>query len=224
MHAYNLQYEEKENKYIFEINALLTDNKIIVPKNSTFTIDIIEINNNKNELAYCYQKDEVNSNQIKLLCKTMNYFDKYSLISLSNTKSVYSSITWNENINDLDIYMKFELDVKAVKSLTFNSQTNKWNFEMIIDNYFTGIPLNSKIKIDINYQNEDSTASCSYDDTNGNKKYLCSPDYLEQSINDIFEISYIKKYGTVTYKNDNKNLLFKKFAKLTFEKSYDLKY
>ena len=224
LHAYNLQYEEKENKYIFEINALLTDNKIIVPKNSTFTIDIIEINNNKNELAYCYQKDEVNSNQIKLLCKTMNYFDKYSLISLSNTKSIYSSITWNENINDLDIYMKFELDVKAVKSLTFNSQTNKWNFEMIIDNYFTGIPLNSKIKIDINYQNEDSTASCIYDDTNGNKKYLCSPDYLEQSINDIFEISYIKKYGTVTYKNDNKNLLFKKFAKLTFEKSYDLKY
>ena len=220
--SFNLYFDRDIKKWSFEIEAQLTDSNIIIPKNSTFTVDIIRLDNNKNELAFCSQKNELNSNIINLFCYTMDEMENNVLISLNNIKSDYSSITWTETIDKLDIYMKLNLNVGEVKFLTFDSLEKKWSFQMIIL-YTQEIPKNAKTKIDLIYNNEESTATCTYENIYP-YKFLCTPDNLIQKEEDVFSISTIQKKGTVKYLNDENILIFKKFGKLTFEKAYDLKF
>ena len=118
--------------------------------------------------------------------------------------------------------MKLELNVEEVKELSFNSINNKWSFKMIIF-YMYNIPKNAKIKIDLIYNQEESTATCIYNNSYP-YNFLCTPDKAVQTEEDNFSISNNTKKGTVSYINDYNRLLFKKFAKLTFEKAYDLKF
>ncbi|MBQ3854920.1 MAG: hypothetical protein II778_09465, partial [Anaerovibrio sp.] len=59
-------------------------------------------------------------------------------------------------------------------------------------------PLNSKVKIDIKYNDVDSTATCIYT-SSIQYKFLCTPDIETQEEDDYFEISKTKKEGTVTF-------------------------
>ena len=220
--SYNLFFDNDKRKWSFEIEASLIDINAVIPKNSTFTLDILRLDNNKNELAFCSRINETELNIINLLCYTMEEMDNENLISLNNIKSDYSSIIWSESIELLDIYMKLELNVEEVKELSFNSINNKWSFKMIIF-YMYNIPKNAKIKIDLIYNQEESTATCIYNNSYP-YNFLCTPDKAVQTEEDNFSISNNTKKGTVSYINDYNRLLFKKFAKLTFEKAYDLKF
>jgi len=144
---YDKKYFDNEiKKWSFKIEASLAGTNIIIPKNSTFTVDILRLDNNQNELAFCSKNNELELglNTIELLCYTMEEIENDILISLNNIKSDYSSITWTETPNLLDIYMKLELNVELVNKLSFDSKNNKWSFQMIIS-YIFNVPNNAKI-------------------------------------------------------------------------------
>jgi hypothetical protein len=110
-----------------------------------------------------------------------------------------------------------ELDVIKVDNLNYDTTQNKWNFNMIVSSI--DLPINSKIKIDLIYNNEEATGTCILKESN---KFLCSPDNENQNSGDKFTISPTKKNGSVTYLNKNIKLKFE--IELTYEKYYDLKY
>ena len=220
----DLFFDNEIKKWSFKIGTSLVGTNIVIPKNSTFTVDILRLDNNQNELAFCSKNNELELglNTIELLCYTMEEIENDILISLNNIKSDYSSITWTETPNLLDIYMKLELNVELVNKLSFDSKNNKWSFQMIIS-YIFNVPNNAKIKIDLIYNNEESTATCIFKKEYP-YKFICTPDNSLQNENDVFSISLNKKIGTISYTNDAKILIFKKFGKLTFDKAYDLKF
>ena len=87
--SYNLFFDNDKRKWSFEIEASLIDINAVIPKNSTFTLDILRLDNNKNELAFCSRINETELNIINLLCYTMEEMDNENLISLNNIKSDY---------------------------------------------------------------------------------------------------------------------------------------
>ena len=82
----------------------------------------------------------------------------------------------------------------------------------------SSFPLNSKILIDLLYNNAETTATCTLTVRN---KYVCYPDKETQQVSDSLSISTTKKLGTVTYTNTD-NLMFP--INVQFIKAYDLKF
>jgi hypothetical protein len=189
-------YEEynSDQRFYFEVNAI---NSSTIPLYSKFYLDII--NNNQNEIAVCDYNEKTNKN-IKLSCYTQNSISQNSTILLNNNKSNYSSITWIKAIpdNKLEIYIKGTLNVVSVDNLYFNTTIKKWSFIMNLSPNNKNYLENSKIIIDLIYENiTDSTATgtCIYK----SKKFLCFPDKEKQSFLDSFEISPENKNGTVEF-------------------------
>jgi hypothetical protein len=213
--AYDLEYDNQEKKWTFFINAKVNSGTTI-PNGSTFSTDIkiITSGSSNNDLAFCTQSGEIKSNIITLLCKPQNTVQQNQLISLNKDKSDYSSITWTNTINEENIFISAELNVKKVDQLNYNS--GKWSFEMTLYSA-SSFPLNSKILIDLLYNNEETTATCTLTRSN---RYLCSPNKETQQVSDSLSISTTKKLGTVTYTNTD-NLMFPINAQ--FIKAYDLK-
>jgi hypothetical protein len=119
----------------------------------------------------------------------------------------------------LEIILSAELNVLKAYNLKFESDNNKWSFQLDLGN--DEFPLNSNFIIDIIYEQKDATALCTFKKGN---YLLCYPEIDKQNENDFFDISYKKKSGTVTYINSPDMLEFLIYAKMKFEKSYDLLY
>ena len=152
---YDLSYSSFNGKWSFEIQAELNEEKII-PDNSKFTIDIKC--DDVDDIAICSKKS-LQDNIITLICQTKNQASQNSLISLKNEKSTYSSITWAENIpENLEIFIDAEINVKTVENLVFNISEEKWSFEMNLNSNYN-YPSNSKFKIDLIYNNQETTAT-----------------------------------------------------------------
>ena len=199
--ASNLKYD---NGWSFLMKANIQEGASIL-EGSTFSIDI-KYDNDNDELAFCTEKGREN-NELTLLCVPQHELSRGSLITLSNgAKSEYSSITWNSPISDEDtiILMDLELDVEYVTIPEYDTNTNKWKFQMI---FFDDdiLPLNSKIKIDIKYNDEEALATCNLIEQN---KFECSPDVSPQNKNDKFIILSTKNKGTVTFMNSPELLQF----------------
>ena len=219
--ANNLKYNNENRSWSFNIEAKINKN---IPTNSIFTVDIKyqkELNI-ENDIAYCsYNANDNDNNIIKLLCKPEKEIDKDKLITINKNKSEYSSITWSNEISEkkLEIILSAELNVLKAYNLKFESDNNKWSFQLDLGN--DEFPLNSNFIIDIIYEQKDATALCTF--KNGNY-LLCYPEIDKQNENDFFDVSYTKKSGTVTYINSPDTLEFLIYAKMKFEKSYDLLY
>ena len=212
--AYDLIYSNQKEEWSFIINAEINSGYTI-PSGSTFSTDIKIWNNNRydEDLAYCTQSGDINTNKITLLCKPQSKVQQNYLISLNSVKSDYSSITWSNSIDE-NIIVSAELNVNKVDNLEYN--TNKWSFEILLNE--SSLPINSKIIIDISYNGQDKTATCTL---NSNKKFLCFPDVDSQQENDIISILPTKNLGSVTYTNTEK-IIFP--INIQFIKAYDLRY
>ena len=224
--AYNLEYFYDQREWSFDVECILDENQNIIPKNSIFTVDI-KYDNITNEMAYCSLKEELVNNKVILLCIPQNKISEDSLIYLNNIKSEYSSIIWKQAISEekMYIYLRLSLDVKEANELIFNTNDNKWSFKLFFYYYSSiYIPTNSKILIDLIYNDQDSIGTCLFENKNYNYNYFftCYPNIETQNKNDFVEISPIKKYGTVIFINSEKKLSFIYHAKLKFEKAYDL--
>ena len=91
---------------------------------------------------------------------------------------------------------------------------------MYLNSYYSSnIPLNSKTKIDIKYNEQKTTATCTY---NNDYKLICIPDVEWQSNGDHFEIISDHEKGTLTFLNPDDNLIILVKTNLKFEMAYDL--
>lgn len=222
--TYTLIYDfsYSNNQWNFEIKAINEEEGKEIPSNSIFTVDINS--NNKTDLAICTVKERT-GNEIILSCHTQNIVSENSIITLSNKKSEYSSITWKENSLPDDIeemLITGNLHVDSVDNLKYDTNSHQWSFEMNLNSYYNwDYPVDSKIKIDIKYKYDDTTATCTL---KSSKKYLCIPNAESQSQDDIFEISTTKKYGTITFLNSNDKLIILTYANLTLKMAYGLNF
>ena len=214
---YDLKFDYEKQNWFFKIKAKVDDNKAI-PEGSTFSTGIIYTGYN-DRVAFCTQDGSIESNIIILLCRPEYKVEEDFVISLNSENTEYSSIQWTKplSLDDISMIYSTELDVIKVDNLKYDTTQNKWNFNMIVS--LTYLPINSKIKIDLIYNNEEATGTCILKENN---KFLCSPDSENQNSGDKFTISPTKKNGSVTYLNRNIKLKFE--IELTYEKYYDLKY
>ena len=223
----NLQFlsanytQYRDNILYFTIYANnINDSQI--PINSFFSIDITR--NNKNEIAFCdYYNYVIYNKNLTLKCFTQNNVADNSVIKLSNVKSNYSSITWVKKIPDdkLEMPLSTYIYVKNCSFLYFNEVKKKWSFEISLSSY--GDYLNqSRIIIDLIYNNINSSATCRYLNSYYEHKFLCIPDYSNQNINDSFNISKLKNVSTVTFSNYNLRIINLIFINAT--QIYDLHY
>ena len=218
--AYDLIFDNEKQNWFFKIKAKV-DNDDIIPDGSTFSTNIL-YENDKETVAFCSQQGNIENNIIILLCRPEYKINETVSISLSIVDNIYSSIIWTNplTIDDINIVNIAELDVLKVDNLEFDISENKWNFNMYVSDLSdTGLFLNSKIKIDLIYNNEEILGTCILKELD---KFSCSPDCQNQKDDDIVVISPTKKNGSVTFKNRKIKLKFG--VKLTYEKYYDLKF
>ena len=213
--AYDLKFDNQNEELSFIIQAKFTGSKTI-PAGSVFSTMVTD-GNLLREIVFCSQNGNIENNIIILSCKPNNKISKNVLISLYTTKYDYTSITWKTS-KIYNILYATELDVYKVDDLEYESDKTIWNFNMLLSD--TDLPINSKVEIDLVYNNQDVTGTCQLKEKN---KLSCTPNVETQNNNDIFSISPTKKNGSVTYKNDLSKL---KFYILTLEyaRYSDLKY
>ena len=219
---YDLSYNNYYSTWNFGIEARIDDGKEI-PNDSYITVDIKY--DNTNDIAICTKTSIVN-NILTLSCRGKNEIPQSSMISLSQEKTPYSSITWREAISEnLDIFISANLYVETMDNIIFDTNSQKWSFDMNTDGYNYNYPLNSKVKIDILYNGVETTATCTYVSIS-EYKFSCAPDVESQNQVDTFEIinKGVNKQGTVTYSNPNQKLTLLYSAQLKFEFAYDLLY
>ena len=209
--AYDLEFDNLNEELSFKIQAKVVGD-IPIPTGSTFSTMVTG-----NELVFCSQNGNIENNLIIMICKPKNKISKNTLISLITSKAYYTSITWKKS-GRYDILYATELDVYKVDDLQYDSLDNIWSFNMYLSD--TDLPINSKVEIDLVYNNKDVTGTCELIEKN---KLSCSPNVETQSNNDIFTISPTKKNGGVTYKNDLSKLKFTVLT-LEYERYSDLKY
>ena len=127
------------------------------------------------------------------------------LISLNGINDDYSSIKWTNQIpeDNLDIISNADLNVTKVDNLIFDELRNKWIFDMYVSDLTdTDLFVNSKIKIDLKYNNEEILGTCI---PITNNKISCSTDYENQKNDDKMVISTQKKrWKCEFHKSENK--------------------
>ena len=217
--AYDLIFDNEKDNWFFKIKAII-ENDISIPDGSTFSTGILY--SGKEDVAFCSQEGNIENKIIILLCRPEYKVKKTVSISFSGANKPYSSIIWTNQIpeDDLGFINIAELDVIKVDNLKFDLSNNKWYFKMYVSDLSdTDLFLNSKVKIDLKYNNEDILGTCILKES---EIFLCSPDYENQKDDDTIIISPTKKNGSVTFKNRKLKLKFA--VKLTYEKYYDLKF
>ena len=221
---YDLSYNPYYQYWTFYLDTKKVEQNKIIPTYSIFTLDLKY--DNYNCMAVCSNDSAYSNYTITVLsCQSENSLAQNYLISLNNNKSEYSSIIWYREIPDnLEYFITTELHVNTVNNLKYDRTNKKWSFEMNLNSksyYYYNYPLNSKVKIDLIYEKNRTTATCTFKD-NFNYKFICIPNVENQLETDYFEINKGKKEGTVTFSNNEDNLIILFSSKFTFIKAYDL--
>ena len=152
----------------------------------------------ENSTATCTK----NSDNQKILCVVdKESQSKSTLVKIKNNKTSKSTITWNNLHEDKDIIMITQLNVTNVTEKDYSG--GKWSFKMYLES--SDLPLNAKVKIDLFYEDRESTGTCILNDEDF---FLCMPDEGNQSSEDKIRINPTKKFGSVTFINPYENLLF----------------
>ena len=158
----------------------------ILPPDSKVIIDIYKS-------SYAQTVNCTSKNKKNIFCQTT--IKSADLISLSKYKSLASSITWKENLqDDYRIFLVKEMRYVNATNLTFDETDNKWHFDVFTRDSRT----DSKIIIDILYGNKPSTATCISYKTN---IYSCIVDENNQNKLTLIKISNEKSVlSTIKWK------------------------
>ena len=201
----------------FKLKLKNYNSNINIPTGSIFTIDI-NYDLNKEDLALCSEYKRENDEFI-LLCIPQFDIPKKDLITLSTKeKSRYASIIFVPAITEENSYLFFYLDliVDYVSMIEFDTSEQKWKFDMIVTE--ADIPINARIRLDLQFNEKNSTATCILKEMN---KFECIVNELSQKNNDIISIWPIKIKGTVTLTPPEK---LKFVYEFDLVKAYNLKF
>ena len=187
--AYDLKFNS-DNKWEFKLETSS------FPEKTKIIIDILY--GNDASTATCIKE----SNQKTLCIVDEETQSKDTLIKIYHVKSTKSTIYWGSIDGIQDIIMTTSLNVNSITNVNYDG--NKWSFKMNVES--CDLPVNSKVKIDILYQQRANTATCTLN--NDKTLFICNPDIATQTKDDTFKIIYTQRSGSVTYTNSESNLSF----------------
>lgn len=173
--------------------------------------------NNSNGILECRVRSFPPSH---LDCFSDKPCDNKELIKLTNNNTKNSNVIWKNPIpENLTFYLSKHYYFARFDNPSFDPINKKWSFDMDIGEKSSKCNP-SKIRIDLIYNGENSTATCLY---NCDTKFICVPDEENQRETDIFDISPKKDKGTIDFYNIDKiELVILVQAKLKYEIAYDL--
>ena len=187
--AYDLKFNS-DNKWEFKLETSS------FPEKTKIIIDILY--GNDASTATCIKE----SNQKTLCIVDEETQSKDTLIKIYHVKSTISTIYWGSIDGIQDIIMTTSLNVNNITNVNYDG--NKWSFKMNVES--CDLPVNSKVKIDILYQQRANTATCTLNDDK--TLFICNPDIVTQTKDDKFKIIYTQRSGSVAYTNSESNLSF----------------
>lgn len=177
--AYNLKFAKT-----WSFNIDVADG--ILPVDSKVIIDVYHMDTSKK--VNC-----TSTSNTLIVCETTLNQDR--IVSLSQEKSLDSSVEWKNNLQgDYRIYLDETLSYRGAYNMTFNDTDNKWHFVIDAANPKYG----SKIITDILYGDKSSTATC----INENTKlvFYCVVDEKDQDKRTLVKMNSIKSsYSTVAW-------------------------
>ena len=145
---------------------------------------------------------------------------KNDLVKISYIKSEQSTITWTTNSlsGHKDITLLAKLNVNNANHLFYRESINKWEFKMNLES--TDIPLNSMVKVAVEYQSTPGTATCIHESQN---ILTCTVDAANQNSDGTLALSSPPDDCVLcaTYIGTPPSTI-QIPKKLVFEKAYDL--
>ena len=183
----------------------------LLPAGAKVIVDIYISNTQKYNRVNC---TSLNNNVI--ICNS-TITTSSSRLQLTDEKSEYSSVEWKSNLqNDYLMFVKSDLTFYSVDNIYFDESEKKWIFMISYNN----LPENSKVIIDVLYDNNPSLATCYVF-----SKLICSIENITQEKTKLVKLSHIKtENSTITWKNLYEDKLFYLDCNLTYLKSENLIY
>ena len=198
--AYNLQYGSE-----WSFNIEFAD--AVLPIGSKLVIDIKK--NGADAVTNC----TTNSNNL-ILCSFSA--TSTTLISLTDTKSLKSSVEWKQNLqDDYRIFLNNVLYFVDAYNMIFNETDQKWHFLVRV----TSCKPDTKIMIDILYGVEYSTATCIAEN---NTVFHCVVNEENQIKTTLIKV-YRGPESTVTWQKLEGYISIGLLTDLTFEKAVNLR-
>ena len=186
-----------DNSWFLNLNVEVPTNNVL-PVNSKVIINIqkgedsmdVDCNAQTSTLLKCNTKLKTDTNSLPAL-------------TLKKEKNTLTSITWTNTEGNEDyyyFYLNTELEYISADKLKFNSDSI-WQFNLETSLF----PEKTKVIIDILYDGESSTATCTIEskDTNVQKMFLlCLVDNASQSKSKLVKINHNKtQKSTITWNN-----------------------
>ena len=217
--AYDLKFEN--SKWTFKIKVTAEEEASnIVRDGLNVTVALFSASNDYHQASCTY----ISSDTI-LSCvreKTAQYAD--DSFTLVPQKSV-GSVTWS-NLKEVTVNIKIILEIKLTHSLSYYLAYNdlKWTFKTTAKCMETMIPKDSLIIIDLVYGNDQYTIAKCDGNPSANAKvettFTCNCDSLDSST--AFQISNIKKDGSVTWNSQNSPITIDKRNEFKFIDAYNM--
>ena len=179
------------NKNIWEFLIIISNYSI--PLGSKSIIDILYNGALSSAICLCNEPSILNC-YVDLENQT-----EYDLVKIQFIKSNYSTIEWEDLTNVYEIPIEKELDFLSIYDLSFFQKSKIWKYKIKFENGI--LPQNSLVKVDFLIKNNITYDNCYH----YNSILNCETYQIGNS--SLILLSNIKKYGSITWRNLNKNLI-----------------
>ena len=197
-----------ENKNIWEFLIIISNYSI--PLGSKSIIDILYNGALSSAICLCDEPSVLNC-YVALENQT-----EYDLVKIQFIKSNYSTIEWENLTYVYEIPIEKELDFISIYDLSFFQKSDLWKYKIKFQNGI--LPENALVKVDFLIKNNITYDNCYY----YNSVLNCETHQIGNS--SLILLSYIKKYGSITWRNLNKDLIVPINLTINYIDSYNLRF
>ena len=202
--GYNLLYNSNNWEFMVEISSQM------LPIGSKSLIDITY--NSLSSTATC-----ISTSIYTLKCTPdKEEQSRFDLVNINYLKSEKSTITWNDLTSIYEIPIEDELEYTRLYDLTYIEK--KWHFKILLKE--NRLPNNALVIIDILFTRDENqnSARCEH----SNSILSCIVNAQTQGASHLVQISTLKKYGSISWKNQKSSDKIQFITTLTYKDSYDL--
>lgn len=200
----NLLYNSNNWEFLVEISSQM------LPIGSKSIIDITY--NSLSSTATC-----ISTSIYNLKCTPdKEEQSKFDLVNINYLKSEKSTITWNDLTAIYEIPIEDELEYTRLYDLTYIEK--KWYFKILLKE--NTLPSNALVIVDILFTQDENqnSARCHH----LNSILSCIVDAQSQASSYLVQISTLKIYGSISWKNKKSSDKIQFITTLTYKDSYDL--